>query len=402
MKLHLKTRLPWLAAALLTILSCASPLTPVTVAPPATGVALTLQALASVAPPLAAASPTPARVLPRALYFLARDNAALLQIFRLDVDGRSIHQITFEPTSVEAYDVSPKDSSIAYVSDNRLFLVDSNGGGRQLILDGGPLDENNRWTNGLDAPAWSPDGQTLAYGYDGLNILALGTGDTRRVLENQVDTSPGFPVVGELYVPNTYSPDGSRLLVNLGYQEGGTYGVYAAADGTFTKLQREDGGTVCCHVSWIPDGSGLYIASPSLGMIESGLFYADATSGSVIALLPGAPPDGTYNFADAAKVGPDGKLYFFFNNLPEIPVAGHTPLFMVRAASDGLTDRTRLLPDAFPNVNEILWAPDATLAVLVLAPDADTYAGGQAAIVYPDGRPNLTLVPSAQNLRWGS
>ncbi len=153
--------------------------------------------------------------------------------------------------------------------------------------------------------------------------------------------------------------------------------------------------------NWIPDGTGLYIASPSLGMVESGLFYADASSGAVTALLPGAPPDGTYNFADAAKVGPDGMLYFFFNNLPDIPTSGHTPLFMVRSASDGVTGRTSLLSSAFQNVNEILWAPDASLAVLCVAADPNAYTGGRLTIAYPDGRPGIVLPASAHLLRWG-
>ena len=62
-------------------------------------------------------------------------------------------------------------------------------------------------------------------------------------------------------------------------------------------------------------------------MVESGLYHADAATGDVTTLLPGSLPDGSYNFADAAQVGPDNKLYFFFNNLPQIPVEGHTPLY---------------------------------------------------------------------------
>ena len=31
----------------------------------------------------------------------------------------------------------------------------------------------------------------------------------------------------------------------------------------------------------------------------------------------------------------------------------------------------------------------------------EIYEGGQAEIVYLDGRPNVVLVPSAQQLKWG-
>jgi Tol biopolymer transport system component len=375
-----------------------------TVQPPATGVALTLQAVASeTAEALPAPSPTlpVPPLLPRPLYFLDHDTTGHSQIFRLEVDGRTVSQISFEPMSVDSYDVSPKDGRIAYTSNNELFLIDSDGAARQMLLDGGPVDENNRWTHSVGAPVWSRDGEMLAYGYGGLNLLTFGHGEIRRILDNQVDTSPGFPIVHQIYSPDSFSPDGTRLLVNIGFYEGGTYGIYNLADSTLVQLSRADGGTVCCHTSWIPDGTGVYIASPSLGMIESGLFYADAFSGQVSALLPALAPDGTYNFADAAQPGPDGKLYFFFNNLPDIPAAGHTPLFLVRSAADGITGRGILLPGAFQDINEILWSPDAALAVLVIARDPNTYTGGRAEIIYPDGRPLVPLVPSAQNLQWG-
>ena len=404
---HPRTGLAGLAIAF-SILACASPLTRPTLAPPATGVALTLQALASAAPtatptdtPLPPATSTPVTLLPHSLYFLTGDNPGVTQIFRLDADGRSLHQITFERLNVDSFDVSPADGSVAYSSNNQLFAADSNGAGRRLLLDGGPVDENNRWTDSLGVPLWSPDGQTLAFSHGGLNFLTLGTGTIERVLENQVDTSAGFPVVGRIYAPYSYSPDGTRLLISIGFYEGGTYGIYSLADKALVQLQRLDSGTICCHVSWVPNGAGLYITSPSLGMVESGLFYANSSTGAITALLPGAPPDGTYNFADAAQVGPDGKLYFFFSNLPQIPASGHTPLSLVRSASDGVTGRRRLLPQTFQNINEILWAPDTGLAILVVAHDADTYAGGRAEIVYPDGRPAFVLLQSAQDLHWG-
>jgi hypothetical protein len=388
------------------ILACASPLTPTTVLPAETGVALTLQALATAATPLPAATPVPSAtpapdLLPHELYFLNRDSAGLWQIYRLAVDGRTQQQITFEPLNVDMFDVSPADGSIAFTTNNQLYLVDRSGGGRRLLVDGGPIDDNNRWTNSVGSPVWSPDGRTLAFSHGGLSFMDPGSGSENRVLENQVDTSPGFPIVKELYAPSAYSPDGSKLLINIGFYEGGTYGIYVAANNSLVRFQRPEGGNICCYVDWIPDGSGVYITSPTLGMVESGLYHADAASGTVTALLPGAPPDGTYNFAYAAQVGADNRLYFFFNNLPEIPVNGHTPLYMVRSAPDGVTGRTKLLPDAFDNINEALWASDVSLAVVIIATNPDDYSGGEARLVYPDGRPSVSLTAFARDLRWG-
>jgi hypothetical protein len=52
-------------------------------------------------------------------------------------------------------------------------------------------------------------------------------------------------------------------------------------------------------------------------------------------------------------------------------------------------------------MNEALWAPDGSFVIVALAPGEDIMDGGQAEIVYFDGRPNVVLVPFAQEMKWG-
>lgn len=395
------------------VLACASPLAltqPPQVDQAATIVAQTLQALTPFASPVpssatpvpqATASPAPSQLLPRSLYFLNNDKTGLLQVFRLERDGKSVRQITFEPTAVDSFDVSPKDGSLVYVSNNQLLLVDVNGAGRRVLVDGGNPPPEENFTKRVGSPVWSPDGATIAFSYGGLNFYALDTGAVSKVLENQIDRSQGFPLVRELYAPNAYSSDGSKLLINIGFYEAGTFGIYDPSGNTLVRFSRPDGNLVCCDVRWVPDGSGLYVAAPTMGMFDSGLWFADASTGNVTTLLPGSAPDGTYNFAYAPQVGSNGKLYFFFNNLKEIPSSGHTPLYLVRSASDGVTGRAQLRPDLFENINEVLWAPDASLAVAAYAPTPDVFQGGRAEVVYADGRPNVVLTDFAMQMKWG-
>jgi len=176
-------------ALLIAALACANPL-PVVPAQPnvETVVAATFQALTAAAPALATATlaPEPASLLPHSLYFLNNDNAGLVQIYRLDREGEAVSQVTFEPARVDDYDVSLVDGSVVYVSNNQMFMVDASGANRRKLLEGGTIDENNPFLTRLSNPVLSPDGQTIAYGYKGLNFYSTATGQSNRVLEDQI------------------------------------------------------------------------------------------------------------------------------------------------------------------------------------------------------------------------
>jgi Tol biopolymer transport system component len=367
----------------------------------ATIVARTMQALTPVPQgelPGGETPAAPAALLPRSLYFLDKDANGIFQVFRLEPNGKELRQITFEPTDVQDYDVSPVDASLVYISNNQMLWVAADGSGRRMLLDGGPLNYDNMLTNTVQAPRWSPDGGTIAYGHNGLVFLSFSTGASSQMLTNQYNSSDGLTILRESYTPNRYSPDGSRLLIFIGYYEGGTIAVYVPSTGTLVRPSSS--GILCCTEQWTPDGSAVYVASSSIGMIEAGLWRMDAATGSITTLLSSNTEGSTYDFAEAPFIGPDGQLYFFFANLGTIP-DGHTPLTMVRSAQDGSTGRAPLRPDIFPAVNEVLWAPDASFAIVIQPVSPDVWTGGQALLVYADGRPIVNLLSSAQRLRWG-
>ena len=389
---------------LLALLACAVPsLNPSTPVSVETIVAQTMQALTVEPSPVPEVSATPppgtSGLLPRPLYFLNNDSAGFLQVFRLETDGETVSQITTEPAEVNGFDVSPIDGSVAYISSNQLLLANADGTGRRVLVDGGPLDSDDSYaTRSLRGVAWSPDGETISFGYGGLNFYALDTGAINKVLENQVDTSPGFAILREGYSPVEYAPDGSKLLINIGYYEGGVYALYYL---TGTALVRSEENPVsCCEGSWTPDGSAYYAASPYLGMISPGLWRINA-DGKVDTLLSGEFP-GPLDFAQAPILGPDGQLYFFHTTLEQVEdMVSRVPLYMVRSAPDGITDRTKLYPQPFEGINEILWAPDASFAIIATAPVENIYQGGKAEIYFVDGSPSVPLLPFAREMRWG-
>jgi Tol biopolymer transport system component len=368
----------------------------------ATVVALTLQAMtpSGNAATATAAPETGATLLPRSLYYLNNGSNAKLQIFRMEKDGKTVQQLTSEPAGVGPYDVSQVDGRVAYVANNQLIVINSDGSTRTVLVDGGVIDPNDPIVNTLGSPVWSPDGRTIAYAHHGLNFYSLDTGSSTLVLENKFQDVSGLKIANEIYSPQAYSPDGKKLLINIGFYEGGTMAIYYPDARTLVRLSGSDSGQPCCDAVWTADSAGLYAASPYMGMISSGLWHINASDGEVTTLIPTQSPDGTYNFADAPIIGPDGQLYFFFANLKDIP-NGHTPLQIVRSGLDGVTERTVLSPKTFETMNEALWAADAGFVIEISASDATQYQGGVATIVFVEGRNEVQLVPNATQMKWG-
>ena len=343
-------------------------------------------------------------LLPHTFYYLGTDGAGLMQVFRIERDGTTQHQITSEPVSVGDYGVSLTDGSVAYVANNQLLWINADGSNRRVVVDAGAVDPNNPFITNMSSPVFSPDGQTLAYGYKGLQLYSVSTGQSTLVIENQIDDAGGgLFVPRELYSPERYSPDGTKLLITLGYYEGASSAVYYPATNALVRLEGGEGALLCCDdTEWSSDSSSIYSASPTSGMFSSGLWKIDAATGEVTTLLPGDAGGGNYNVADEAYLAPDGQLYFFFATVtsPE-GVFGRSPLQLVRSAPDGVTGRTVISGEDFHLLNEALWAPDASFVIAALAPAEEIYQGGQAKIVYLDGRPGVPLTPSAQQMTWG-
>ncbi len=394
-------------ALLIAALACANPL-PVVPAQPnvETVVAATFQALTAAAPALATATlaPEPASLLPHSLYFLNNDNAGLVQIYRLDREGEAVSQVTFEPARVDDYDVSLVDGSVVYVSNNQMFMVDASGANRRKLLEGGTIDENNPFLTRLSNPVLSPDGQTIAYGYKGLNFYSTATGQSNRVLEDQINVSEGYSFPGELYWPEKYIADGSKLIITLGYMEGASAAIYYPNGNALVRLKGGEGAMICCgNTQLTADGSAFYSASASIGMFNSGLWRVDSSTGAVTTIINGDAGNGTFNFASAPHPAPDGQLYYFYANQPGLDEFGSSPpLQLVRSALDGVTGRTVLRPETYANINEALWAPDASFVIIAEPPIQDVYYGGIPVLVYTDAQKGtIPLAEFAMDMKWG-
>ena len=350
--------------------------------------------------------PETTSLLPHTFYYLGKDSTGLLQVFRIEKDGKTVQQITFEPTTVGRYDVSLRDGSVAYVANNQLLLINADGSGRRVLVNGGTMNPNNPIENNISHPVFSPDGQTIAFVHNGLNLYNVTTGVSRLVLGKPViDPVSGGMMQDALYRPEKYSPDGAKLLITISipYTDATHDAIYDPATNSVVRFSSADGSFFCCgQEQWTLDSLSFYAASSTVGMFDSGLWKVDASIGKVTTLIPGDAGGENFHLADEPYLAPDGQLYFFFANASsQDGMIQRAPLQLVRAAPDGVTERTVLRPDTFELMNESLWAPDASFVIVAFAPTQDIYGGGRAEIVYLNGSPNMVLTDFAQYMKWG-
>ncbi len=187
---------------------------------------------------------------------------ANLDIFVIDVD----HDITYNLTHNTAYDISPAWSPdgewIAFVSDRDggkrdIYLMDRFGGSVRRLTDQGVY----------AAPRWSADGSRVIFnsmneapngifsvGFDGSNFQRLNNpGSPRTSVTIDVGAEPGNP-------SQARSPDGSRIAFMTYHDQ--MWGIYISPDETRQDARLlVDVGRYTEAPVWSPNGKRMaYIA----------------------------------------------------------------------------------------------------------------------------------------------
>jgi len=368
-------------------------------------VAMTLQALAP-ATPTATSTPEPsASLFPQSLYFLSNDTQAVTQIFRMERDGKTKTQITFETGNVWDYDVSAATGSIAYEANNQLILLSASGSDRRVLVEGLP----DPVARGFYKPVFSPDGGTLAYAHEGLNLYSIATGTSNLVIEDKLeDMGNGQSLPIETYAPERYSPDGTKLLVALGHWEVlPSHAVYYPSPNALVRYTEVEDYIYCCSFHggpvWTPDSSSFYgVASVHDSAYKYGeLWRVDAGNGAVTRML--RTDTGTLNLPEEPYLAPDGQLYFFFGSYDNASGFFEAPVLeLVRSAPDGETNRVVLRDENFVLMREALWAPDASFVIVSTAPGQNWDQGGVLQLYPTDGQKDAVwLAPLGWQMKWG-
>ncbi|NIM94928.1 MAG: hypothetical protein GTO18_14600 [Anaerolineales bacterium] len=321
-------------------------------------------------------------LLPAPLIYLKGDDEGVdpgsQNLWRLEADGVTETQLTDEEVPITGFDVSPVDGAIVYAtfSDNDLYRIEADGSRRTLLFDGPEMSippEQGR-ARQLSNLAWSPDGEQISFGLDGIYIIPATGGEPRLLLADEV-SGEVLSQADRYYRLLSWSPDGAQILALEGFgYEGAGYAVVNVDDGQVISL----GGAIrCCSPSWSLDGESFYFGSQIYGLMEPGLWQADADTGAVTTLIPGFEGEGIpesssepMNLFESVQQLGDGNLYAFAARGPYAELFAPneegqiaTMLTMSRISPDGSSVEP-IRSDSYM-VAEALWAEDASGAVIV-------------------------------------
>lgn len=352
--------------------------------------------------------PSPAVTLPAPLYFLSNG-----QIQRLETDGQIVTQLTQEEQPITDFDVSPVDAHLIYVTGNSLVEANPQYGTRIVKVAGASVDPDDPasyTTERISDPRFSPDGTQIAFGYNGINLIASGEALTSTV----VLASDAYPDPNNLpreevrfYTVGEWSPTGNALMVRFSYwPEAGGLAVFNLQNGEVIDLQNSNPNTpLCCEWAWNRTGNRAIIASNLMAYGTPGLATLDAATGNVTAVIQGVPTQPIsertpLELFRAPYLVTEDQALTFASIQTEMSVPSQYSVYAVDLATGELTP---LAKEGYETSSDILWARDGSGAALVLAdqPNPLGVMAGPIWWVPGNGNPPVELPANGHLLRWG-
>lgn len=358
------------------------------------------------------APPQPQSVLPAPLYFLNESG----QIARMESDGLYVATLTNETQPITSFDVSPVDGHLIYVTGNALVELALDGT-RTVKVQGDPLDPEDfeaRLVEEIGSVRFSPDGEQLAFGRNGVNVMDAGEStEYVKVQESSPVPDPENPPDEQplFYRSGHWSPDGTKLLMEVSYwPEAGGLAIHDLVTNETLPVTSEEAGSVtCCQWAWGVNSRYGYVASNQIAYGFPGLSRVDATTGEATALLTGEPdgevgPENPYRFFAAPHQVDPAALLAFVGSQEELEGDPTYAMSRIGLADDGrVTELVSLRTDEYPLIGQVLWAADGRGAALV---NARQYGDGPfptGPIVWlsATGSPMVELPVAGSQLRWG-
>jgi Tol biopolymer transport system component len=241
---------------------------------------------------------------PRVAYLAPADSTPQNVWIADPADPSSAEQITFSPSGVNTFAISPDGTKLAFSENNSATGVSDI---KLLDLETGGLTQLTNCADAYcDTPVWRPDGSLIAYQRTERNS-DLNTGvSPMRVWLIDMTTTPAStrPLFSDSQILG-YSPqwsaDGSRISVFDNASVGIL--IYNFEDGKTTLIPTRSGGS---DIALSPDGTRLIYPRVIIqegAQAKSNLQMADLVSGEIIDLTsPDEPLDDS-----TSAWSPDGR-----------------------------------------------------------------------------------------------